>query len=128
MDVVLAALQHEMFSLGAELASPEAAPRGVDLLGAAEIERIERTIDRFDAQLPPLRAFILPGGAPTAAALHAARCVCRRAERDIVALSHTSAVRPLVLVYVNRVSDLLFVLARAANAAAGVQDVPWEKH
>jgi cob(I)alamin adenosyltransferase len=127
IDQVLAALQHELFALGSELSSPDAAPRGIELLGAAAIGRIEQTIDRYDEQLPPLRHFILPGGMPAAAALHTARCVCRRAERDIVSLSHDSAVRPEVLVYVNRVSDLLFVLARAANAAAGVADVPWEK-
>jgi cob(I)alamin adenosyltransferase len=127
IDAVVAQLQHEMFALGAELASPDAAPRGVDLLGAAAIERLERTIDQFDATLPPLRAFILPGGSPAAAALHFARCVCRRAEREIVALSHASAVRPPALVYVNRVGDLLFVLARCANAAAGISDVPWQK-
>jgi cob(I)alamin adenosyltransferase len=127
IDAVVARLQHEMFTLGAELASPDAAPRGIDLLETPEIERLEHTIDQFEADLPPLRTFILPGGAPTAAALHAARCICRRAERDIVALSHDSAVRPVVLVYVNRVSDLLFVLARAANSAAGVSDVPWQK-
>jgi cob(I)alamin adenosyltransferase len=127
IDAVVTQLQHEMFTLGAELASPDAAPRGVGLLETAEIERLERTIDEFEARLPPLRTFILPGGASTAAALHAARCICRRAERDIVGLTHNSAVRPVVLVYVNRVSDLLFVLARAANAAAGVSDVPWQK-
>jgi cob(I)alamin adenosyltransferase len=127
MDHVVAELQHELFTLGSELSSPDAAPRGIELLEAAEITRIEQTIDRHEAQLPPLRQFILPGGSAAAAALHTARCVCRRAERDIVALSHDSAVRPEVLVYINRVSDLLFVLARAANAAAGVADVPWEK-
>jgi len=128
IDGGVAQLQHEMFTLGAELASPEAAPRGIDLLGAAAIERIEHTIDQFEADLPPLRQFILPGGSPAAAALHFARCVCRRAERELVALSHASAVRPLALIYVNRVGDLLFVLARSANAAAGAGDVPWEKH
>jgi cob(I)alamin adenosyltransferase len=127
VDGVVAQLQQEMFVLGAELASPEAAPRGIELLGPAAIERLERTIDRFDAALPPLRQFILPGGTVAAAALHQARCVCRRAERELVALSHVSAVRPPALVYINRVGDLLFVLARSANAAAGVADVPWEK-
>jgi cob(I)alamin adenosyltransferase len=127
IDAVVAQLQHEMFTLGAELASPEAAPRGIELLGPAAIERIEHTIDQFEAALTPLRQFILPGGSPAAAALHLARCVCRRAERDVVAFSHGSAVRPQALVYVNRVGDLLFVLARAANAAAGSPDVPWEK-
>jgi len=127
IDGVVAIVQHEMFMLGAELASPDAAPRGTRLLGEAEIERLEHAIDCWEATLEPLRAFILPGGSPAGAALHAARCTCRRAEREIVALSHDNAVRPQALVYVNRLSDLLFVLARAANAGAGVGDVPWEK-
>jgi cob(I)alamin adenosyltransferase len=127
VDGVVAQLQHEMFALGAELASPDTAPRGIELLGPAAIERIERTIDRFDADLPPLRQFILPGGTAAAAELHFARCVCRRAERELVALHHASAVRPPALVYINRVGDLLFVLARVANAAAGMDDVPWKK-
>jgi cob(I)alamin adenosyltransferase len=120
-------LQHEMFMLGSELSSPVGSPRGTSVVGDAEIARLEATIDEFEASLEPLREFILPGGSPAAAALHVARCVCRRAEREMVALSRTSTVRPLALVYINRVSDLLFVLARAANAAVGVPDVPWQK-
>ncbi len=127
IDEVLARLQHEMFALGAELASPAAPPRGSELLGDAEIERLERTIDRFEAQLPALRQFILPGGSPGGASIHAARCVCRRAEREVVALSHVAPMRAEALKYLNRVSDLLFVLARATNVAAGVGDAPWEK-
>jgi cob(I)alamin adenosyltransferase len=88
---------------------------------------LEAGIDTLEKGLPPLKAFILPGGSPAAAALHLARCVCRRAEREIVALSEQTQVRPLVLKYVNRVSDLLFVLARTANAEAGVGDTEWEK-
>jgi cob(I)alamin adenosyltransferase len=127
IDDVLARLQHELFALGAELASPDGAPRGTDLLGDAVIQRLEQSIDQFEATLTPLRVFIIPGGSPAGAALHAARCVCRRAERELVALAHASTVRPTALRFVNRVSDLLFVLARAANSAAGVGDVPWEK-
>ncbi len=127
IEDAVALLQHEMFVVGAELASPHGPPRGVDAVGTAQIERLERTIDRFESALPPLGAFILPGGSPAAAALHVARCICRRAEREVVALSQTSSVRPELVGYLNRVSDLLFVLARASNAAAGVADVPWQK-
>jgi cob(I)alamin adenosyltransferase len=127
IDDVVAALQHDLFALGAELASPGAPPRGVALVGDAELQRLEASIDEFEAQLPPLREFILPGGTAGAAALHTARGQCRRAERDAVALARAATVRPQVLAYINRVSDLLFVLARAANAAAGVADIPWTK-
>ena len=87
----------------------------------ADVTRLEQWIDAADAELPPLRRFIVPGGAPAAATLHLARTVCRRAERHIVGLG-ADAVDPLVIVYVNRLSDLLFVLARLANARAGVAD------
>lgn len=127
IDNVVAQLQHDMFTLGAELASPQAAPRGVTVVADPAIQQLEAAIDQFEAELSPLREFILPGGVPAAAALHFARCVCRRAEREIVALGRLSNVRPEVLAYVNRASDLLFVLARAANARAGASDVPWKK-
>ena len=127
IEKVVAALQHQLFMLGAELASPDAAPQGTNLLQAADVAHLEAAIDRFEEMLTPLAVFILPGGTPAAAALHMARCICRRAECDMVALGRQSAVRAEALVFVNRVSDLLFVLARAANAAAGVPDVPWEK-
>lgn len=127
IDQAVAALQHELFMLGAELASPDGSPRGVALVDEADVARLEGTIDSFESGLRPLAAFILPGGAAAAAALHVARCVARRAERDIASASRNTPVRSAVLVYVNRVSDLLFVLARAANAAAGVPDVPWQK-
>lgn len=127
IDHVLARLQHELFALGAELASPGGPPRGANLLDDAVIQRLEQSIDQFEATLTPLTTFILPGGSTAGAALHAARCVCRRAEREMVALTHISTVRPTAIQFMNRVSDLLFVLARAANSAAGVGDVPWEK-
>jgi cob(I)alamin adenosyltransferase len=120
-------LQHELFALGAELASPGAPPRGITLVGDAGVERLEGAIDQFEAGLPPLRTFILPGGLPSAAGLHAARCVCRRAERELATLNHIAPVRPAILKFVNRLSDLLFVLARATNAAGGIADVPWGK-
>lgn len=127
IDDVVARLQHDMFMLGAELASPQELPQGTEVLGDDAIARLEKSIDDFEATLAPLRQFILPGGSPAGAALHVARCVCRRAEQGVVALSRGAGVRPEAVRYLNRVSDLLFVLARAANAAAGVGDVPWEK-
>jgi cob(I)alamin adenosyltransferase len=127
LDKVLAGLQHEMFALGAELASPGGAAPGSILLDDGDIERAEAAIDRFEADLPPLKNFVLPGGAQASAALHLARAVCRRAEREIVALSQSEETRPAVLIYLNRIGDLLFVLARHANHARGVPDVPWVK-
>jgi cob(I)alamin adenosyltransferase len=127
LEAVLAPLQHELFSLGAELSSPDS-PSGLGLLEEAQVMALEQTIDHFEAELTPLKTFILPGGSAAAAALHVARVACRRAERDVVALTATAEVRPVILKYLNRTSDLLFVLARYANHAAGVPDVPWEKN
>jgi cob(I)alamin adenosyltransferase len=89
------------------------------------VARLERAIDAAIVKLPPLASFILPGGTPVAAQLHLARTICRRAERAIVALARKEDVAPNVIIYVNRLSDLLFVLARLANATAGVRDMPW---
>lgn len=126
----LGRIQAELFDLGAELATPPV--RAEDRLAArlarvsaTEVEALEALIDRFEAQLSPLRSFILPGGTATAAALHLARTVARRAERRVVSLAAHEPVNPELLRYMNRLSDLLFVLARAANRAAGVDDVPW---
>jgi len=123
----LARLQHEMFALGAELASPGDAAPGSILIDDADIAAAEAAIDWFEQHLEPLKTFILPGGTPASAALHVARAVCRRAERDVCALADTAPVRATVLQYLNRVGDLLFVLARYANHVAGVSDVLWEK-
>jgi cob(I)alamin adenosyltransferase len=92
---------------------------------SSAIAFLEQTIDRLEGELEPLRQFILPGGTPAAAHLHLARAICRRAERWAVALAREEAISPHVGVYLNRLSDCLFVLARAANARAGVADVPW---
>ncbi len=127
VDAVVGQLQHELFALGAELASPSAAVSGVELLSEYSVQRLENQIDRFELDLAPLRNFILPGGSPAAASLHVARCVCRRAERQLVALAATAPVRDVALRYVNRISDLLFVAARCCNRAAGVADTPWQK-
>jgi cob(I)alamin adenosyltransferase len=127
LDEAVARMQHELFALGAELATVDAAAHGVATLSPDSVARLERLIDELEEQLPKLRVFILPGGSPGGAALHVARCVCRRAERELFALGRVTPVRPTVLQYVNRVSDALFVMARFANAAAGVGDSPWEK-
>ncbi len=127
VDGVIARLQHDMFALGAELASPSGAAPGSILLDDRDIAAAEADIDRFEAELSPLKTFVLPGGTPASAALHAARAVCRRAEREVVGLLQVAQIRPEVLAYLNRVGDLLFVLARYANYTAGVPDVLWIK-
>jgi cob(I)alamin adenosyltransferase len=126
-DAVLADVQEDLFSLGAELACVPGreAKLASAPLGQTDIDRLERAIDDTDAGCPPLRQFILPGGSPQAAALHVARTVCRRAERAVLALDDAPPRRETV-VYLNRLSDLLFALARRANVVAGVDDVPWE--
>jgi cob(I)alamin adenosyltransferase len=126
MDDVLSRVQTDMFALGAELACVPGreSKLSMALLGDAEIERLERAIDEADAACPPLKAFVLPGGSPQAAALHQARTICRRAERSVLSIDDAPARRDVV-VYLNRLSDLLFALARRANVVAGVEDVPW---
>jgi len=128
---LLQTVQRDLFTIGAELAAPDPKKldktlRGRPLIGDDEIRALEGAIDQHEATLPPLKQFILPGGVPKAAALHLARTVCRRAERAVVLLKgEGDRSSPAVQVYLNRLSDLLFVLARAANAAADVSDVPW---
>jgi cob(I)alamin adenosyltransferase len=126
IDEVLAALQHDLFVLGAELACVPGreSKLSMTLLGEAEIARLERAIDDAEAANPPLKSFVLPGGTPQAAALHLARTVSRRAERAVLAIDD-GPVRREAVVYLNRLSDLLFALARRANVAAGTPDVPW---
>ena len=126
-DVFLAELQSTLFDVGADLATPESRYReNIAPLSETDVVGLEREIDRLEADLPVLRAFILPGGHPAAAALHHARTVVRRAERRVVELSHFETLNPLVAVYLNRLSDLLFVLARTVNVAAGVRDAEWQ--
>ncbi len=129
IDAVLERVQHRLFDLGAELATSPTAPAGAAAyaprVGSGWVEALEKDIDRFDAALPPLRQFIIPGGTGVAAMLHLARTVARRAEREIVALGARESLNPDVLKFVNRLSDLLFVLARAANKAAGRSDIVW---
>ncbi|HXT70319.1 MAG TPA: cob(I)yrinic acid a,c-diamide adenosyltransferase [Vicinamibacterales bacterium] len=127
IDALLAAIQRDLFALGAMLADPAhkiAARVDKAKLGDDDVIRLERAIDQFEAGLPPLRRFILAGGVPVGALLHLSRAVCRRAERSIVALGR-DAVAPVTVVYINRLSDLLFVLARAANHQAGATETEW---
>lgn len=121
------ALQSELFTLGAELATPDAdrAPKEVPRIAAAQVERLEREIDRLTGELPPMKNFILPGGSRAGALLHLSRTVCRRAERKVVTLAETAPVSAQALAYLNRLSDLLFVAARAANLRAGGREIPW---
>jgi cob(I)alamin adenosyltransferase len=121
------AIQKELFAIGARLADPRSriAERvSKAVISTQDVERLERVIDALEAEAPPLRRFILPGGSTSGALLHLARTVCRRVERRVVALG-PEAVDPIVLVYLNRLSDLLFVMARAANHRAGVPEVEW---
>jgi len=127
VDDILKLLQNRMFDLGAELASPQAEDRGTQFLQDADVAELESFIDLLEEGLPELKAFILPGGSQGASFLHLARSACRRAERDMVALAQTVSLRDTLIKYVNRASDLLFVLARVANTEAEVDDVPWEK-
>src|SRR5262249_33645442 len=126
LDAVVEGLQRDLFALGARLADP--AERIADHVTKAaltdgHVTRLEQLIDRFEAETPPLRRFILAGGSQAGAALHLARTVCRRAERRIVALQ--PPVDAVVLRYINRLSDLLFVLARAVNHRAGLAETEW---
>ena len=120
-------VQGDLFSVGAELATPDPAASGTLLLGSECGEVLERWIDECDAQLDPLKTFILPGGTLAAAHLHWGRTVCRRAERCVVGLARGPDVRDCqrIVVYLNRLSDLLFVWARWLNAAGGVVESPW---
>lgn len=120
-------IQSELFVLGAELARNPDKPvdLGMSLLAGDDVERLERLIDALDESLPALKTFILPGGSPSAAFLHLARTTCRRAERAVVQLAQSEPVREELVRYLNRLSDLLFTMARAANVRAGTADVPW---
>ena len=123
----LESIQQDLFALGARLADSSAriAERVTKAaITAAAVERLEQLIDQLETDAPPLRSFILPGGSPGGALLHLARTVCRRAERRVIALG-SAAVDPVLIVYLNRLSDLLFVMARAVNHRAGVPEVEW---
>jgi cob(I)alamin adenosyltransferase len=122
---LLVQIQRDLFALGAQLADPRhkiAARVEKATLGETDITRLEQAIDHLEVTLPALRHFILAGGSPAGSALHLARTVCRRAERRVVALG---GVDPIVIKYLNRLSDLLFVIARAVNSRAGVDEIEW---
>ncbi|MGH7528297.1 MAG: cob(I)yrinic acid a,c-diamide adenosyltransferase [Gemmatimonadales bacterium] len=128
-DALLESVQRDLFSIGAQLSAPDpgkvAKPLEKAGLSADGVAAFERVIDEADRELPPLRAFVLPGGTPKAAALHLARTVCRRAERSVIHLGHESEVPALFIVYLNRLSDVLFTLARLANHRDGDGDATW---
>lgn len=129
IDEVLLPIQRDLFAIGALLATPDRDKMAAHLSKAriddARIRELEQAIDDGEAELEPLTAFILPGGTPKAAALHVARTVCRRAERHVVRLQHEVELPPLAVIYLNRLSDLLFTLARLANRRAGAGEVTW---
>jgi cob(I)alamin adenosyltransferase len=128
-DSLFEAIQRDLFVIGGHLATPDPDKVRAALaraeLSPARVAEFERAIDEADLELPPLKAFVLPAGTEKAARLHVARTVCRRAERSVVELAGTDEVPALFLVYLNRLSDLCFALARLANHRAGVRDVIW---
>jgi len=128
VDGVLLGIQNDLFAVGAQLADPKYDPsrrKAKTLITEPKIEAFEKHIDRWEEKLAPLKGFILPAGSPGGAMLHLARCICRRAERRIVDLSAKVGVPPIVIKYMNRLSDLLFVMARVENKARGDQEVDW---
>jgi len=125
---LLRGIQNDLFDVGADLCVPLPPPPAQDTrlrVSPAQVQLLEASIDRLNADLQPLNSFVLPGGSPTAAWCHLARTVCRRAERDVITLMRTEPVNPQALIYLNRLSDLLFVLARTCNRN-GKDDVLWE--
>ncbi len=130
VDELLHRIQHELFGVGADLAMPGSQAEGLGLTGDRHVQRLEQDIDHYDAQVPPLRQFILPGGTRAAALLHVSRTVCRRAERRVVGLEcarHGDHIRTPIVRYLNRLGDLFFVLPRVLNARAAVPDENWQK-
>ena len=126
LDEMMAQLQNDLFVLGADLATPSGSRSShVQRIKSDHVTYLEKTIDRLDAHLQPLSTFVLPGGSPLASQLHFARTICRRAERFVVKLSRKQKIGPLCIVYLNRLSDLLFVMARYANHLEGRQETPW---
>ncbi len=129
IDEQLSNIQSELFSIGAELATPDPDAFSMRIIGDAHIARLEREIDAHESMLQPLKHFILPAGSAAASFLHLARSICRRAERRVVTLvrRHEVSVSEELLVYLNRLGDLLFVLSRVVNSRAGVDEVKWIK-
>ncbi|MBL8825631.1 MAG: cob(I)yrinic acid a,c-diamide adenosyltransferase [Planctomycetaceae bacterium] len=127
VDSLLERVQNQLFDLGAELATPNPSEFGLRIIGEPQIAALEQAIDAHEATLEPLKQFILPAGTRAAAGLHLARTVARRAERDLVTLAAQASIANELIVYLNRLSDLLFVLARSVNWSAGIADVPWRR-
>ncbi|MEW6510347.1 MAG: cob(I)yrinic acid a,c-diamide adenosyltransferase [Bacteroidota bacterium] len=128
IDAVLTQVQNRLFDLGADLATPRALARtDVRRIDAGDATDLEQHIDAIEGRLKPLQQFILPGGSPVAARLHFARTVCRRAERSVVRLSRNEDIGDTITTYLNRLSDLLFVLARYANQSAAVPEITWKR-
>ena len=128
LDALLMSIQSDLFAVGAQLADPKYATRKAKAktqISGEKITSFEKVMDRYEGELPPLKGFILPCGTPSAALLHLARTVSRRAERKIVALARKVKFDPLVVKYMNRLSDLLFVLARVENLRGGEQQIDW---
>ncbi len=127
-ELVLKTVQDSLFAIGAELATPDPDEFNLKWQGDSHIELLEKEIDQMEERLPPLKNFILPAGSQPAAFLHLARTVCRRAEREVVTLGNEPAVSDVsqIVVYLNRLSDYLFVTAREANRFLGKSDVPWQ--
>ena len=127
IDPQLCQIQSELFSIGAELATPNPDDHGTRLIGSLHVERLERWIDEHESGLPPLKTFILPAGTASSTTLHLARSICRRAERRVVTLAGNPdvSVSEMLVVYLNRLSDLLFVLSRVCTHEAGCDEVAW---
>ena len=127
IERVLNELQNSLFVLGSDLATPRDAKTGrkIPCITEGDVKRLEKIIDKYDAKLPPLKQYILPGGGPSGASLHIARTVCRRAERITVKLSQKEDIGYIPVKFLNRLSDLLFVLARAVNLNQGIKDAVW---
>lgn len=129
LDTMLESVQHRLLAAGAELADVEGVSTGYRRIGDEEVEAVEAVIDRHQEALPLLKSFVVPGGTRASAGLHYARTVCRRAERRVVALHRGGRrkVSPVLIKYLNRLSDMLFVFARVVNAEAGTGDIVWKK-
>jgi len=125
VDVELQRIQQELFNVGAELASPGIEP-GTHAIAQRHVDALEQAMNTYNEALEPLKSFVLPGGGPVGTACHLARTVCRRAERELVALGHIETVRPELMKYVNRLSDYFFVLGRACAKRLGVAETLWD--
>ena len=122
---MLRQVQHDLFKIGAELATPDPSKLTLPMISDESVGVLEKFIDDLDLTLPHLKNFVLPGGSPAAASTHLARTVCRRAERRVISLGKQTAISKRVVVYLNRLSDLLFVVARTLNAQSNIEDIPW---